>query len=396
MSGNGSPRDADLTAGELDDLIQRVFQPQPEEREIAFLTDLPDGEIEDNDDWRERRQLALEWTLQLDQLASRTGRSASLHLYRHTGSNNADLPERAWLHGAQHSLPSCLEDVDGQASLAMEEIYRRFPIIIAPTQFSATAPLKQAARRFGFRGATMPGFNRKMMSALKLDWVEVDRRCRKIKRVLDESAGASFRFRVQGHGQLGLTLDLRHRQSTASGGLVPEPGTTGNLPSGETYIVPYEGERPGDPSRSEGLLPVQFGDEVVIYVIRQNRALAVQTQGPVSQREAELIEKEPAYANLAELGVGVLADFGVDPIGVILLDEKLAVHIAFGRSDHFGGQVSPADFTSPRAVVHIDRVYHPKLQPRVHLDSVTLHLQSGSDVPLVRDDQFVFDFNSGS
>ena len=57
-----------------------------------------------------------------------------------------------------------------------------------------------------------------------------------------------------------VVLDLRHRRATASGGMMVEPGNAGNLPSGETYIVPYEGEVAGDPSRTAGLLPVQPAD----------------------------------------------------------------------------------------------------------------------------------------
>ena len=43
---------------------------------------------------------------------------------------------------------------------------------------------------------------------------------------------------------------------TRLGGLLLEPGTAGNLPSGETYIVPYEGEIDGDPTASRGQMPV--------------------------------------------------------------------------------------------------------------------------------------------
>jgi phosphoribosylaminoimidazole-succinocarboxamide synthase len=33
--------------------------------------------------------------------------------------------------------------------------------------------------------------------------------------------------------------------------------------------------------------------------------------------------------------------------------EKLGLHIAFGRSDHFGGQVGAAKFSKPEEVVHV-------------------------------------------
>jgi leucyl aminopeptidase (aminopeptidase T) len=174
-----------------------------------------------------------------------------------------------------------------------------------------------------------------------------------------------------------LRLDLRHRTGHASGGMFPVNGVAGNLPSGETYIVPYEGEIDGDPSGSVGTLPVQFDDEVVVYRIEGNKAVAVLSEGEASSHEAARIVDEPAYANLSELGLGVLGDFGLKPAGSILLDEKLGLHIAFGRSDHFGGTVGPKDFSSPEAVVHIDRVFIPEVQPRIRVASLRLDMPDG-------------------
>jgi len=156
--------------------------------------------------------------------------------------------------------------------------------------------------------------------------------------------------------------------------------------------VPYEGELPGDPSRSAGELPVQFGDEVARYRIEENRAIEVVSSGPESEREADLLAREPAYGNIAELGLGVLGDFGIEPIGEVLLDEKLGLHIAFGRSDHFGGQVGPQQFSSPEAVVHQDRVYVPALQPRVVAARVDLQREDGLKLALMRDGRYVIDF----
>jgi len=156
--------------------------------------------------------------------------------------------------------------------------------------------------------------------------------------------------------------------------------------------VPYEGELPGDPSRTEGVMPVQFGDEVVRYRIAGNRALEVLSEGPKSRDEAALLAREPAYGNLAELGLGVLSAFGLKPIGEILLDEKLGLHLAFGRSDHFGGQVGPAQFSGPGAVIHIDRVYVPETQPDVKVLAVDLQFPDGGRLALMRDGEYVVGF----
>ena len=66
--------------------------------------------------------------------------------------------------------------------------------------------------------------------------------------------------------------------------------------------------------------------------------------------------------------------------------------IAFGRSEHFGGQVGPADFSSPEAVIHIDRVYVPETQPDVQVKRVDLVMEDGQALALMRDGQYVVDF----
>ncbi len=376
-----------LTDRELAELVRRVFQPTAADRRLAVLVDLPDAALPDRPAWAARRRLARDWAERLAGMAGDLDLATRLYLYRNVRANNADLPPAAWRH-RQGALPATADELDPAAAEPFAEIFRACTIFIAPTELSTTAPLKLAAKQHRFRAATMPGFSAAMVPALRLDYIEIDRRVRRLKELLDGASGADLRFVVEG-SEHRLHLDLRHRGAHASGGLVQAPGTAGNLPSGEAYIVPYEGELDGDPSRSAGRLPVELEGEVVLYRIEGNRAVAVESDGPVARREAERLTREPAYGNLAELGLGVLADFGLEPIGEILLDEKLGLHIAFGRSDHFGGQVGAEDFTAPEAVVHIDRVYLPEIQPRVHVAGVDLRFPDGACMPLIEDAHFV-------
>ena len=155
--------------------------------------------------------------------------------------------------------------------------------------------------------------------------------------------------------------------------MIREPGIAGNLPSGETFIVPYEGERPEMPSRTRGLLPLQLGGELFFLTIDGNRVSAVEGDGPEAQAQRLAFEQEPAYANVAELGLGILSGYGIKPVGETLLDEKLGLHIAFGRSNHFpGGTVGPDDFSRPDKVVHIDYIYLPETQPSVTIDALEI------------------------
>ncbi len=389
MATHDSPNPASgaaLSARDLGALVQRVFQPTDRDSRIAVLADLPATEADDRPAWRQRRELALEWARILDSLRGGPELPADLYLYPAVGINNADLPLSAWPH-RRGPLPPSAAALDTVTARPFGSLFSGHSIVIAPTEYSATAPLKIAAAKYGFRAATMPRFSTAMIPALKLDYVEVDRRVRRLKALLDRASAAYFRFETDS-GAAMLEIDLRHRTAHASSGLLQQSGTAGNLPSGEAYIVPYEGERPGDPSRSAGVLPVQLGDEVVSYRIEGGRAVAVLSEGARSREQQAYLAREPAYGNLAELGLGVLADFGIKPIGEILLDEKLGLHIAFGRSDHFGGQVGPAQFSSSSAAVHIDRVYLTETQPLIQVRSIVLEMPGSETLPLMRDQQY--------
>jgi len=367
---------AQLSAADLVQLVRRVFRPGPLDRGLAILVDLPDARLPDDEDWRARRAMAAAWAAALDGAKAELGlERVTLAWYPNVGGNNADLPADC-APGAPGAVLHHADDLAGLAALPFAELFDTHSLILAPTELSTTAPLKVAARSHAMRAATMPGFLESMVPALRIDYGEVNRRVDLLKELVDKALGAVIHFRAEGADHR-LHLDLRHRTGHASGGLFPVNGVAGNLPSGETYIVPYEGELAQDPTRTAGTIPVQFGDEVVVYEVRGNRAVAVLSDGPESEREAAYLRHEPAYANIAELGLGVLGDFGLAPTGTILLDEKLGLHVAFGRSDHFGGQVGPRDFSSPDAVVHIDRVYIPEVQPKVEVVTLNLHLPEG-------------------
>jgi len=375
-----------LDTPELVRLVRTVFEPRAGERGLAVLVDLPDERTPDRPAWVVRRRIAADWAARLASAAGEVGVAAArLVLYRNVGRNNADLPATAWVH-LGGPVPRNVSEARAEP-IPMDDVLSSHGILVAMTELSATAPLKIAARRLGFRAATMPGFTPAMVPALRLDYEEIDRRCRALQARLDPADEARIRFEADGLAY-DLRVDLRGRTASASSGLVREPGTAGNLPSGETYVVPYEGGRAEDPSRTAGQLPVELGSELIVYRIEANRAIEVAGHGPVASRERAELGDEPAYGNIAELGFGVLHAFGIRPIGEILLDEKLGLHIAFGRSDHFGGRVGPTEFRSAARVVHVDRVYLPELQPRVRVRAVDL-VVAGDTQPLMRDGAYV-------
>ncbi len=378
-----------LNATELKKLIQTVFPYLPGDERLAILVDVPDEKVPDHQKWLLRRQIAKSWAQELQLVVDELNlKAVNLFFYPNVHSNNADLPEFAFA-GENISPEMNAEKLVENTKISFTKIFETHQLYLAPTEFSTTAPLKLMAKKYNFRAATMPGFTPEMIPAMRLDYDVISERVNLLKTLVDTADGALIFFMVDQKDFYKLYLDLRFRTGHSSTGLFPERGLAGNLPSGECYIVPYEGEKEKIISQSAGFLPVQFEDEVVIYQIQQNRAVVIISDGPFSQKEVEKIKAEPAYANLAELGLGVLSDFGVQPIGQILLDEKLGLHIAFGRSDHFGGAVGVKDFSSPEAVEHTDRIYLPSLQNRIQVDRVELIMANGKGKTIMERDEWV-------
>lgn len=379
---------SDLTAQELVDLVRSAFPRRADDRVLVILVDVPRDPARDNPGWAARRELCQAWWKVLaahrDQVPLE---SVRLVAYPDVLSNNADLPAEAVLVAT--TLPRSAADLASCGErVAFERVLDNAQLILAPTEYSTTAPLKIAAKRHGFRAATMPGFATSMIPALRLDYGEVARRVDILKARLDHADGAELRFAVDDGRAFVMHFDLRYRSAHASSGRIAEPGTAANLPSGEAYIVPYEGER-GTPSRTAGRLPVQIDDEVLVFGVRENRAGDLDGSGPAAERERDHLRREPAYGNMAELGLGVLADFGVAPVGEILLDEKLGPHVAFGRSEHFGGIVGPGDFSTPAEVIHLDRIYIPETQPRVCVSSIVLRYPGPAEEEVLRNGVYV-------
>jgi len=379
--------DDNLSAAELQQLIQKVFQPGDHDRALALLVDVPNPRVMDEALWQDRRALAKEWQQSLDSIkANLTLADVGFFYYENAGSNNADLPGRAysWSGDPRQAHLTVLEDEAD--AVVFQDIWSQFDILLVLSKFSATAPLKLLAKEYGFRAASMPGFTSAMLPALSIDYEEVHRGVMKIKERLDRAVAIDMRFAAVGE-QYAFHVDLRQRTGHASSGLLRERGIAGNLPSGEAYIVPYEGEME-EPSETRGQLPVQFDDEIVVYSVKGNRAIEVLTAGKMSEIERSRLADEPAYGNIAEIGFGVLQPFGVKPVGETLLDEKLGLHVAFGRSEHFGGVTSPESFNRPEHVVHIDRIYIPEVQPRINVVEVTFLYDDGAVEVIMADGSY--------
>jgi hypothetical protein len=373
-----------LTSDQLNSLFKTVFQFRASDKTLTFIVDVPNDNVPDHDQWKERRMMAFDWWQKASAFKDDIGiDSVDIFFYENVGSNNNNLPD------VVYSIADDPSNFTGESihvmgkAFKLDEILENTDIIIAPTEFSATAPCKMLAKKFNFRGTTMPGFIPEMIPSLSLDYEKVNTRIMSIKTRLDDAVQEEIVFSVRGK-EYKFTADLRHRTATPSSGMFHNDMIVGNLPSGETYIVPYEGEITENPSQSTGHIPVQFENEIVVYKIDQNRAIEVVTEGKHSEEQQKMLMDEPAYGNIAEIGHGILGEFGLQAVGSLLMDEKLGLHIAFGRSEHFGGIVSPRSFNDPSKVIHIDRVYVHSLQPEIIVKHAKLVYVDGNEEVIMK------------
>jgi hypothetical protein len=332
-----------MTDGQLTKLIEDVIAPQTGER-IAVMVDEPNEGQAFDGPWRERLEMAERWRRVATAIAGVQG-YGSLVKYPATGVPNANLPGDVVVEGRERKLVELASEVN---------------ILIVMPQFSATAPMMELIRRFdGLRVASMPTVSPAMEdTALRADYVKVQKNCRVLRNILDGAIHADVTFSTKDR----LHIDLRNRTPVMDDGYLhqdkPSPRLI-NLPSGETFIVPNEQKD----SESNGVLPLVWKDGIVRLQIERNKVKGVIEGKTAADLEAYL-DADPARKNLAELGLG--CNFFADPGAQSVLEsEKAGPHIALGRSEHLqsGGTVGPSDFRDKPW--HQDFVYTSKSPIRV-------------------------------
>ena len=355
-------------------LIDAVFAPTTDDV-FAIMHDIPNSAVPDNDSWQDRRQLANEWRTEIEAIAATKGfKVMPLVTFPAVPGTNADLPPSATLGDVEKSFPEILDEAT---------------VVIAMMEVSVTGPLLQYGMRKGsaakFRVASMPLAERSMQDTCFLaDPNRLVERGEILRQAVQAADLAEITFST---GDV-CTFDLRHREAGADDGYLG-PDKKGfpviNLPSGEVWIVPYEGEVEGEPSRTAGVIPVagENGD-VARFVVEANRIKDVLGEGPRAEELREQMSKDPTRRNVAEIAFGYNEAARVT--GVFIEDEKAGFHWGYGRSEFLGGTVSPDDFASPETVLHIDLPYAKGCPITVSAD--LLHVD-GSRVPVLRDGDYV-------
>jgi hypothetical protein len=353
-----------------------VFDPQAGET-AAVLVDFPHGELRDTRAWSERRAMAERWHAALSEFgAERHFNVLPLVSFEATGMNNGQLPATGTQDGDE---------------IVFEEIGARATLLLALTEFSASAPLIGWSKKFPqLRAASMPRVAPEMEStALAADYAQVARSCERLRTRLAGAHSAEIEFSSGDE----FVFDFRFREAEVDDGRLhrdaPPPRLI-NLPSGEAYTAAYEGER-DVPSLTSGILPVWSGNEIVRLRVTKNRVEEVIGDTAASRGLREFLFLDPARCNVAELGLGCNPRARV--WGNVLEDEKAGPHIALGRSEHLGGVTGPDAFQDARNVWHEDFVY-ARGSP-IQINRLTLVDSAGKREPLFVNDSYVPELEIG-
>jgi aminopeptidase len=238
---------------------------------------------------------------------------------------------------------------------AVAALMKQVDVVLCPTTKSLThTDSRRAASAAGVRVATLPGVTEDIMvRCMNADYHAIAARTRALCERLERSRVV----RVTAPSGTDVVLPIQGRQAHASSGIFRDRGQWGNLPTGEAYLAPLEGE-------SHGLVVVD-GSMAGVGMIREPIRITVESGyatriegGDEAARLRALVEPHGRDAcTVAEFGIGT-NDKAI-LTGAIIEDEKVmgTIHIAFGDNKSMGGSV--------RVASHLDGLVR---QPTVWLD----------------------------
>lgn len=232
-----------------------------------------------------------------------------------------------------------------------------YDVVICPTTKSVThTDAKRNACAAGARVATMPGITEDMMArTLKADYNLIADRTFKLSEILDKGKVARITTKLG----TDLTMPIEGIKAISSTGLVREKGKGGNLPSGESFLMPEEGKTNGVIYVDASVATIgKISDQPLKVTIKDGFAVKFEGGPEADKLEQALGAFGKDGMNVAELGIGTNHEATIT--GQILEDEKVmgTIHVAWGNNVSMGGTFNVG--------VHIDGVV---LKPTVSVDN---------------------------
>jgi hypothetical protein len=358
-----NPDLSEFSPFDLQKLLVTCFGSSNEPLKLCILIDLPDLDLIKSKSFATDEKFAVQKhavdkflnPLRNTKLEDFNVSSVDFFAYKTTYGSNLDPEDGA------------VDETGAPVSLS-RNVYPNYDIILAITDYSLTAPLTAQAKIHGFRGATLHGLNDIILnSGLSVDYNFVSKQAEVFRQVITFTDHFEINFKALDRS-FKLTLRCDKQDAQKSHGLCPtgKPDVA-NLPAGEVYFVP---------NGAEGSFPFRYSDGTIAEMIVEDGAIIKSNlisgnQDIVDARNTQLKE-DPATGILGELGFGtqLLPVSGKD-----IQDEKIfgTCHVATGRSDHLGGNLTPELFNSKMNASHDDILYAPHKTPEISVSSVVMH-----------------------
>lgn len=236
-------------------------------------------------------------------------------------------------------------------------------IVIALSNNSTShTNFRRLACHAGARFASLPHFDPDMFgTSMTVDWNALAERTAR----LVESVNRAEWVNVECPNGTAMHICKKGRQTEGDDGLLTADGAFGNLPAGEAYLAPLEGE-------SHGRMVIEWGPTAKLkspltLAIADGVVVGIEGDDPLRQRLEARFAENPNCRNLAELGIGT-NDKASRPDNVLEAEKILGtIHLALGDNTGFGGKTA--------APFHEDYVFY---QP-----TVTLIMADGNEEVII-------------
>lgn len=333
-------------------LVNTVFGLGSGER-FLILSELYDERYAKTEADRVRWQKLNVFTRELAEAVQQICPQTSLYEYPSTGGHGMHPEKAAWEKLFGRELIGQFEE-EGLMDAILAKTYtkeqeqRVYEIasghdrtecdaVMALTNFSTSHTLfrKLFTDRLMGRYASMPAFDADMFnSGMTADWAELGTFTTRLAAYLQQFDA----FHITSENGTDLTIVRNGRRVEPDTGNLRSPGSFHNLPSGEAYFAPMEGE-------SNGTLVIEYAPQrklaaPLTLTIKNGELVSIEGDEPYAEEMRAKIAQHPNNKNVAEMGVG--SNPAAVKLDNILESEKIygTVHIAFGDNRSFGGAVT--------------------------------------------------------
>jgi aminopeptidase len=354
----------------LSRLLRTVFAPNGGER-VCILIDLEDPRDITGFKFLQNPDLTIQrhahdvfyQGLRSGGLEEMNLQGGEIFAYEITGGSNLDLPDVAFTpEGKQVSL--------------VEDVYKKYDIVLCISTYSATAPLTAFAKQYGFRGATMHGMNKVILSSgLSVDYDDVSREAEKLRLGMTKADWVEIDYLFDNQ-KFTLRLELAQQEAQKSHGLCRGGPDVANLPAGEIYYVP---------AGAEGQFPMRYEDGTIalqhVSGGRIQKATLLRGNPQIVEEHNAKLASDPVTGEIGELGFGTQR---LPVSGRDIQDEKIlgTMHVATGRSDHLGGHLTPELFANRKNATHDDILFSPTKTPDIFVPQVRMS-RNGQVITLI-------------